>query len=96
MTGIVANASVTIMGAVDRDLVSADGSKFKGKTPDQGFRVKIPGVKVRDNPNIAIEVGYSESHPDPINDACHWLTQTHNEPVLAVLIFLLQKALVRF
>ena len=80
VTGIVANVSVTIMGAVDRDLVSADGSKFKGKTPDQGYQVKIPSIKVRDNPNITIEVGYSESRLDLIDDARHWLTQTDNEP----------------
>lgn len=91
VTGIIANANVTIMGAVDRDLVSSDGTKLKGKTPDQGFQVKIPGVEVRDYPNIAVEVGYSESHPDLVDDARHWLTQTHDEPVLAVLIFCFKK-----
>ncbi|KIM71529.1 hypothetical protein PILCRDRAFT_16992 [Piloderma croceum F 1598] len=93
VTSIVANVNVTIMGAVDRDLVSSDGTKLKGKTPDQGFQVKIPGVEVRDYPNIAVEVGYSESHPDLVDDARHWLTQTHDEPVLAVLIFCFKKPL---
>jgi hypothetical protein len=69
--GIVANVNVTIMGAVDRDLVSSNGTKLKGKTPDQGFQVKIPDVEVRDYPNIVVEVGYSESHPDLVNDTCY-------------------------
>jgi hypothetical protein len=36
-------------------------------------------------------VGYSESHPDLIDDARRWLTQTHDEPVLSVLIFCFKK-----
>jgi hypothetical protein len=88
---IIANTRVTVMGSVDRDLVSADGSRLKGKTPDQGFQVKIPDLDIRDYPNIVVEVGYSESHTDLINDARCWLTLTHDEPVLSVLIFCFKK-----
>jgi len=39
------------MGSVDRDLVSAGGSKLKGKTLIRGFQVKIPDLDIRDYPN---------------------------------------------
>src|SRR5882762_2461750 len=91
VTMIVADASVTVMGSVDRDLVSAGGSKLKGKTPDQGFQVKIPDLDIRDYPNIVVEVGYSERHTDLMDDTYRWLTLTHDEPVLSVLIFCFKK-----
>jgi hypothetical protein len=74
VTTLVAQANVTIMGSVDTDLIAADGIKLKGKTPDQGFQVKVPGFDMRDNHNMVVEVGYSESHQDLIDDARRWLT----------------------
>ena len=85
------NAKVKITGSISRDLFSADGSRLKGKTPDQGFRVTSPKLVARLYPNIVVEVGYSESHRDLLDDAHRWLTQAREDPVLCVLIFLFRK-----
>ena len=85
------NAKVKITGSISRDLFSADGSRLKGKTPDQGFRVTSPELAARLYPNIIVEVGYSESHTDLLDDARRWLTQAREDPVLCVLIFLFRK-----
>jgi hypothetical protein len=85
------NAKVKITGSISRDLFSTDGSRLKGKTPDQGFRVTSPKLAARLYPNIIVEVGYSESHRDLLDDARRWLTQAREDPVLCVLIFLFRK-----
>jgi len=87
VTRFVPNAKVITSGSVDRELIPADGSRLKGKTPDQAFLVKIPGIIVRKFPNLVVEVGYSESLPNLIDDARRWLTETQGTPVLCVLIF---------
>jgi hypothetical protein len=61
-----------------------------GKAPDEAFRVKIPGFPLRRYPNILVEVGYSETHPDLIEDARHWLCES-NSQVLCVIIFCFKK-----
>jgi len=86
-----AHAKVKITGSIDRDLFSADGGRLKGKTPDQGFRVIIPGLEPRHYPNIIVEVGYSESHPDLVSDARRWLTEARDDPVLCALIIIFRK-----
>jgi len=82
----IPGANVKISGSVDRDLVTADG-KLKGKTPDQGFHIKMPGFGIRKFPNV----GYSESHSCLLDDARRWLTESQGEPVLCVIIFVFQK-----
>jgi hypothetical protein len=86
----IPGANVKISGSVDRDLVTADG-KLKGKTPDQGFNIKIPGFGIRKFPNVVFEVGYSESHSCLLDDARRWLTESEGEPVLCVIIFVFRK-----
>jgi hypothetical protein len=85
------NAKVKIIGSISRDLFSTDGRGLKWKTPDQGFRVTSPKLEARLYPNIVVEVGYSESHKDLLDDAHRWLTQALEDPVLCILIFLFRK-----
>jgi len=96
LTRFCAHAKVKITGSIDRDLFSADGGRLKGKTPDQGFQVIIPGLEPRHYPNIIVEVGYSESHSDLIENACGWLTEACDDPVLCALIIIFRKPMLSF
>ena len=90
LTKYIPDADVKVSGSVDRDLVTADGT-LKGKTPDQGFYIRIADLDLRMFPNVVFEIGYSESHPNLRDDARRWLTETQGEPVLCVILFIFRK-----
>jgi hypothetical protein len=87
---LIPGAKVKVSGAVDRNLVNA-GGVIKGKTPDQGFEIRIPGFGLREFPNIVFKIGYSESRNHLLDDARRWLTESRGEPVLCVIIFIFRK-----
>jgi hypothetical protein len=55
-------AKVKITGAVDRNLVTAVGI-IKGKTPDQGFRLSIPGLGFRRFPTSSSRLAIPKAAP---------------------------------
>jgi hypothetical protein len=89
VTKFVPNAKIVATGQVDEDLFTSECVR-RGKAPDEAFRVKIPGFPPRRYPNILVEVGYSETHPDLVEDARHWLCESNGQ-VLCVIIFCFKK-----
>src|SRR5882762_1869958 len=89
VTKFVPTAKIIATGQVDEDLFTSECVR-RGKAPDEAFRVKIPGFPLRRYPNILVEVGYSETHPDLIEDARHWLCESNGQ-VLCVIIFCFKK-----
>ena len=74
---------ITILGQID-----VGSSESLNESLDEDFH---PDKLWTFYPTIMIEIGFSQSYVDLIEDAKHWLLLTPHHPVLSVIIFKFQK-----